>query len=117
MEQICFVATNYATKWVEARTLKTNTTIVIEFIFYECILTKFGYHLTIIDTPPHSLKDSIASPKVETMEEEGIGLRSLVHSTSGVERHVGASGWGLGQVTSESIIHTDMHKPNKLVSA
>jgi hypothetical protein len=32
--------------------------------------------------------------------------------------HVGASEWGLKQVTSGSIIHIDLHKPNnKLVSA
>jgi hypothetical protein len=29
----------------------------------------------------------------------------------------GAQGWGLGRMTSESIIHIDLHKPNnKLVS-
>jgi hypothetical protein len=31
--------------------------------------------------------------------------------------HAGALRWGLTQVTSESIIHTNLHKPNnKLVS-
>jgi hypothetical protein len=36
----------------------------------------------------------------------------------GVEGHVGAPGWGLGRLTSNSIIHTDLHKPNnELVSA
>jgi hypothetical protein len=36
----------------------------------------------------------------------------------GVEGHAGAPGWGLGRVTSGSIIHMDLHKPNnKLVSA
>jgi len=44
-------------------------------------------------------------------------VRSLVHSTSGVEVHARALGWGLGRVTSKSIIHTDLHKPNKLVNA
>jgi hypothetical protein len=40
------------------------------------------------------------------------------YNTSGVEGHVGAPRWGLGQVTSKSIIHTDLHKPNnKLVCA
>ncbi len=43
-----FVATNYATKWVEARTLKTNATIVKEFFLYECILTRFGCPLIIV---------------------------------------------------------------------
>jgi hypothetical protein len=35
------------------------------------------------------------SPKVKTMEGKGVGVRSVVHSTSGVEGHVGALKWGL----------------------
>jgi hypothetical protein len=49
--------------------------------------------------------------------EEGVGVCSLAHNTSGVKGCVGASGWGLRQVTSGSIIHMDLHKSNnKLVS-
>ncbi len=43
-----FVATNYATKWVETRALKINTTTVIAKILYECILTRFGCSLIIV---------------------------------------------------------------------
>jgi hypothetical protein len=43
---------------------------------------------------------------------------SLVRNTLGAEGHARAPGWGLGQVTSRSIIHMDLHKPNnKLISA
>jgi hypothetical protein len=36
----------------------------------------------------------------------------------GVEGHARAPGWGLGRMTNNSIIHTDLYKPNnKLVSA
>jgi hypothetical protein len=42
------IATNYATKWVEARALKTNTTTITTKKNYECILTKFGCPFTII---------------------------------------------------------------------
>jgi hypothetical protein len=42
------VATNYATKCVEARTLITNITTITKKILYGCILTKFGCPLTIV---------------------------------------------------------------------
>jgi len=37
--------------------------------------------------------DSIASPKVKTMEGKGVGVRSLARSTSRVEGRAGVSGW------------------------
>jgi hypothetical protein len=42
-----------------------------------------------VDTSPNSLRDSIASPKVKIMEGKGVGVRSLIHSISGVERRAG----------------------------
>jgi hypothetical protein len=56
--------------------------------------------------------------KVKTTEKEVVGIRSLVYNTLGVEGCAGALGWGLGQMTNGSIIHTYMHKlNNKLVNA
>ncbi len=70
------------------------------------------------DTLLSSLMDLIASPKVTTMEGEGVGVRSLVCSILGVEGCVKAPGWGPGRLTSKSISNMNMHKPNnKLVSA
>jgi hypothetical protein len=43
-----------------------------------------------VDTFPNSLMDSIASPKMKTMEGKGVGTCSLVHNTLGVEGRVGA---------------------------
>jgi hypothetical protein len=58
------------------------------------------------------------SPKMKTTKGERVGVRSLVRNISGVEGCVGAPGWGLGRLTSKSIIHMDLHNPNnKLVSA
>jgi len=51
------------------------------------------------------------------MVESRVVARSLARSTLGVERCAGAPRWGLGKVTSKSITHMDMHKPNNLVSA
>ncbi len=42
--------------------------------------------------PLSSLMDSIASPKVKTMEGEGVGARSLACSTAGVEGCAGGLG-------------------------
>jgi len=47
------------------------------------------------DAPPHSLKDSNANLKMKVTEEEGIGVRSLIHSILGVERRAGTLGWGV----------------------
>jgi hypothetical protein len=79
----------------------------------------YGSRVVIMyDAPPSSLKDSVASPKVKTMEAEGVGARSLIYNTLGVEGRAGTSRWGLGKMISNSIIHTDLPKPNnKLISA
>jgi hypothetical protein len=69
------------------------------------------------DAPPNSLEESDVSPKMKTTEKR-VGVHSSVCSTSGVKGCAGALGWGLGQVTSESIILINLHKlNNKLVSA
>jgi hypothetical protein len=42
------VTIDYATKWVEARTLRTNIIVVTTKFLYECILPRFGCPLTIV---------------------------------------------------------------------
>jgi len=52
------------------------------------------------------------------VEGKGVGACSLARSTSRVGGRVGALGWGLKRLTSNSITYTDLHKPNhKLVNA
>jgi hypothetical protein len=42
------VAIDYATKWVEAKALRTNIAVIIATFLYEYILTRFGCPLTIV---------------------------------------------------------------------
>jgi hypothetical protein len=42
------VTTDYATKWVEAKALKTNIAVVTARFLYEYILTRFGCPLNIV---------------------------------------------------------------------
>jgi hypothetical protein len=54
------VAIDYATKWVEAKAFKTNTTIVTTRFLYEYILTRFGCFFTIImDQGVHFIIETI----------------------------------------------------------
>jgi hypothetical protein len=58
------------------------------------------------------------NPKVIRTKGEGVEVHSLVRNTLGVERCVGASGWGLKKLISKSITHMGLHKlNNKLVNA
>ncbi len=43
-----FITTYYVTKWVETKTLRTNTTVVTTKFLYDCILIRFGCPLTIV---------------------------------------------------------------------
>ncbi len=66
---------------------------------------------------PTLLEDSNVNPKTKTTEE-GVVVHSSACSTSRVEGHAKIPGWGFRWMISESIIHTDRHKPNnKLVNA
>jgi len=52
------------------------------------------------------------------LKKEQIGAHFLARNILGVEGRAGASGWGRQQVTTNSIIYTDLHNPsNKLVNA
>lgn len=42
------MATNYDTKWVEAKTFQMNTTIMIVKLLYEYFLTRFGCPLILV---------------------------------------------------------------------
>jgi len=54
------VAMNYATKWVEVKTLQTNITIMTTKFSYKCILTQFGCPLTLVTYQGvHFINDNI----------------------------------------------------------
>jgi hypothetical protein len=63
------VTIDYATKWVEARALRTNIVAIIITFLYECILTRFGCPLTIVtDQGVHFMNDVLKYFYVETCE-------------------------------------------------
>jgi hypothetical protein len=54
------LAIDYVTKWVEARTLRTNTIAIIVKFLYEHIFTRFGCPLTIVTNQgTHFIDDAI----------------------------------------------------------
>ncbi len=55
------------------------------------LIKKFIIFMKTYDTPPSSLMDSFANPKM-TMEGEGIGVCSLAHNTLRVKGRVVVSG-------------------------
>jgi hypothetical protein len=60
MKKIKLVATNYVTKWVEAKALRTNIVVVTIRFMYKYILTRFGCPFTIvIDQGIHFINDTI----------------------------------------------------------
>jgi hypothetical protein len=61
--------------------------------------------------------DLTTSPKVTTSEGKGVGVRSFIHNTLGVEG-CGIPRWGLGRLTSNQSLTQTCTKPNnKLVNA
>ncbi len=84
------------------------------------VFNQFFWHWNPHDAPPSSncLMDSTTSLKVMAVEGEKVQACSLAYNTWRVEGRVGALRWGLGRLTTKSIIHKDLHKPNnKLVNA
>jgi transposase InsO family protein len=54
------VATDYATKWVEARALRTKIAVVTAKFLYEQILSRYGCPLILVsDQGSHFLNDAI----------------------------------------------------------
>ncbi len=54
------VVTEYATKWVEAKALRTNIAIVTARFLYDYILTRFGCPVTIVtDQGVHFVNDTL----------------------------------------------------------
>ncbi len=67
---------------------------VVEAEVHPSIEMQVEIQQTTNDAPPNFLKDSNASPKVKTVEEKGVEIRSLTCNTSGVKGACQSSGMG-----------------------
>jgi hypothetical protein len=73
---------------------------------------------SMFDAPLNSLINSISSWRWKQRKDKKLGYIPWLATFGGVEGHTGALRWELRRVTSKSIIHMDLHKPNnKLASA
>ncbi len=101
---------------------ETFTRIVVVLIFYNIVHHVFFPMISIIIslffTHPKLLDGFNCESKEKTLEGKGTRVRSLTRIILEVEGCARALRWGPGRLTSKSITHTDLHKPNnKLVNA
>ncbi len=80
----------------ETRVNKTMKMKLWENNINVVLLGKVVESWTLDDTSPNSLIDSIASPKMKTMEGKIVEVRSLARNTLGGEGCARVLGWGLG---------------------
>jgi hypothetical protein len=69
------------------------------------------------DAPPNYLEDSNTSLKMKIVEEEGVGVRSLIYSISRVRRMCSSFGMGSRMNDKQVNIRINLHKlNNKLIN-
>jgi hypothetical protein len=111
------ITINYATKWVEVRTLRTNTAIVTTNFMYECILTRFGCLLTIIiNQGVHFINDVIKYLKDHFLLKHVSSTTYYLQGNGQVESIDKVLGTLLTKLVSDNIIAWDKHLSTMLFS-
>jgi len=112
-----FIIIDYATKWVEVRTLKTNTTTITTKFIYECILTKFECPLIIVTYQGVHFINDVIKYLIDHFLLKHVNFTTYYPQGNGQVKSINkVLGTFLTNLISENRTNWDEHLPTMLFS-